>query len=377
MMRLGRELDAARARVVERGLTAEAVGQLTSVVAGLSLEALAAVKQQLKRFFSDQPWTQDDDEALADAVGPGAGDGRHELAPGLTLAWGWEEDRFRLRVQGDSPTGPERDDPSGSKLSQTFDGPVVPEATPSPRTIRFGTPPLHSGPSRSYDSATAAAADPHVARIFADFEAVTNVLVGPAFVAVTISRPDRWETLLGPILRAVTDEFIRDDPGSPAGPEPPVTRSVDVGSQDQAPPGSRRLERAWAELGTLRAEQAVDLERILEASRDAQPARRQVAAALLADAPPEAAAPAWQRLLGDPSRMVRRSVLDAVTGASRQELRPLLEQALDDTDAWVRWKALRGIAALGAQLSRTAVEAHATDPDFRVRLEAAQVIASL
>jgi HEAT repeat protein len=70
-------------------------------------------------------------------------------------------------------------------------------------------------------------------------------------------------------------------------------------------------------------------------------------------------------------------VLDAVTGASRQELRPLLEQALDDTDAWVRWKALRGIAALGAQLSRTAVEAHATDPDFRVRLEAAQVIASL
>jgi hypothetical protein len=93
------ELDAARARVVERGLTAEAVGHLNDVVSGLSLEALGPVKQALKRFFSDQPWTDADDAALADAVGAGDGSGREELEPGLTLVWGWEDGRFRLRVE--------------------------------------------------------------------------------------------------------------------------------------------------------------------------------------------------------------------------------------------------------------------------------------
>jgi adenine deaminase len=93
------ELDAARARVVEHGLTADAVGHLNEVVSGLSLEALGPVKQALKRFFSEQPWTEADDAALADAVGAGSGTGRSELEPGLTLVWGWEDGRFRLRVE--------------------------------------------------------------------------------------------------------------------------------------------------------------------------------------------------------------------------------------------------------------------------------------
>jgi hypothetical protein len=92
-------LDAARARVVERGLTPEAIGHLNEVVTGLSLDALGPVKQALKRFFSDQPWTDADDAALADAVGTGAGTGRKELEPGLTLVWGWDDGRFRLRVE--------------------------------------------------------------------------------------------------------------------------------------------------------------------------------------------------------------------------------------------------------------------------------------
>lgn len=91
--------QADRARVVERGLTADAVAQLTPVVSNLPLEALAPVKQLLKRFFSDQPWTDADDQALADAVGPGSGRGREELEPGLTLVWGWSDGRFRLRVE--------------------------------------------------------------------------------------------------------------------------------------------------------------------------------------------------------------------------------------------------------------------------------------
>jgi hypothetical protein len=102
MASLGPDLDAARARVVERGLTPDAVGALTGVVDGLSLEALGPVKQLLKRFFSDQPWTEEDDDALADAIGSGAGEGRAELETGLTLTWSWEAGSFRLRVESET-----------------------------------------------------------------------------------------------------------------------------------------------------------------------------------------------------------------------------------------------------------------------------------
>ncbi|MGH9178824.1 MAG: HEAT repeat domain-containing protein, partial [Acidimicrobiales bacterium] len=90
----------------------------------------------------------------------------------------------------------------------------------------------------------------------------------------------------------------------------------------------------------------------------------------LADAPAEAAAPVWARLVADPSRVVRRAAVDAVVGARRQDLRPLLESALGDADAWVRWKALRGLAELGSGPSAPAIERLLQDPDFRVRLEA-------
>ncbi len=102
-MKLGPEFDAGRTQVVEHRLTVQAVGQLTEVVSGLSLEALAPVKQLLKRFFSQEAWTEADDEALADAVGPGVGGGHSELEPGLALVWGWEDGRFRLRVESSGP----------------------------------------------------------------------------------------------------------------------------------------------------------------------------------------------------------------------------------------------------------------------------------
>jgi len=377
---LGPELDAARARVVDRGLSAEGASQLLQVVSGLSLEELGRVKQLLKRFFSPDPWSAADDEALADAVATEAGAGRHELEPGLTLVWGSEGDRFRLRVeqQGSDLSGaPPASAPGvgAGDLGGTFDGVVVPEATPSPRTIRFATPPQHSGPARNYDTEAAASGDRRVARLFADFEQVTNVLVGPEFVAVTVVRPDLWEQLLAPVLRAVADEFAAgdDEVESPRDSEAPMTMTLSAGS-DEAVREPRRLERAWAELGALRADQAEHLDGVLAAARDSEPARRQVAAALLNDAPVDVAARAWERLLADSSRVVRRSTVDAVAGAGREELRPLLERALDDQDAWTRWKALRGIADLGVGSSRAAVEARGADPDFRVRLEAARVL---
>jgi HEAT repeats/Scaffold protein Nfu/NifU N terminal len=383
---VGPELDAARARVVERGLVREAFAQLTPVVVGqgLSVEALGPVKQLQKRFFSEVPWTGADDEALADAIGPGDdGTERYELEPGLTLSWGWEGGRFRLRVAGDPPVEVSSHGGATVDLGATFDGVVVPEATPSPRTIRFATPPLHHGASRAYASAAAASDDPPVARLFHAFDAVTDVLVGPDFVAVTIARPDRWESLLEPMLRTVTEEFAGDrrtEPGETTAPPSPVgqastdTRAETGRATDGRP--RRRLEIAWADLGALRADQADDLDRVLAAARAEEPARRQVAAVLLAGAPPDVASAAWARLLDDPSRTVRRSAIDTVVDADRETLRPLLERALDDSDPWVRWKALRGIARLGADASRAAVEAHAADPDFRVRLEAARLFSN-
>jgi Scaffold protein Nfu/NifU N terminal/HEAT repeats len=360
----GPELDAARARVVERGLTAEAAAQLLQVVSGLSIEDLGTVKQLVKRFFSTESWTAEDDDALAEAVAADPGAGRYELEPGLALLWGSEHGRFRLRVERDTD------------LEATFDGAVVPEATPSPRTIRFATPPLHSGPARTYDSSEPPADDKRVARLFADFDDVTNVLVGPDFVAVTVARPDVWERLLVPVLRTVTDEFTAAEEDEPPAQEPaaPMTITLSTGAGD-AERQPRRLERAWTELGALRADQPDHLDRVVEAARDPEPARRQVAAALLVDAPADIAARTWQRLLGDPSRVVRRSTVDAMAGAKREELRPLLERAAGDVDAWARWKALHGIAELGVDASRDVVEARAGDPDFRVRLEVARMLA--
>src|SRR5215211_2223002 len=185
-----------------------------------------------------------------------------------------------------------------------FDGVVVPEATPSPRAVRFATPSLHTGASRAYESAGAAAADPRVARLFDEFDEVTNVLVGPDFVAVTISRPDRWETLLAPVLRTITEEFTGDELRERSEHEAPVVVSLQVGRDESDSRAPRRLERAWAELGMLRPDRGEHLDRVLAATRDAEPARRQVAGTLLADAPPAAAIRAWERLLDDPSRGV-------------------------------------------------------------------------
>src|SRR5205807_3408570 len=54
-----------------------------------------------------------------------------------------------------------------------------------------------------------------------------------------------------------------------------------------------RLEQAWADLGHLRPERPEDLAAVLAAARDDEPARRQVAASLLREAPPDVASRTW------------------------------------------------------------------------------------
>ncbi|HET7718865.1 MAG TPA: NifU N-terminal domain-containing protein [Acidimicrobiales bacterium] len=366
----------ARQLVAERNLAAAAFGHLTEAFMTLPFEALGPVKTLLKRYLAAGPWSAEDDDALAAAVGAGEGWWERELDPDVALAFGWEDGRFRVEVRSatPAPTAPP------SPLDATFDGPVVPEATPNPRSIRFGFGhPVNTGSSRWYESATAAAADPPVARLFAEFDRVTNVLVGPDFVAVGLRRPDDWEALLAPILAVVTEEFADPDESGPAVPVGSAGGPAWLagGARAGAGDGDRRLtrlERAWRDLGSLRPADPHDLAQVLDAAAGPDAPRRQVAANLLREGDPAAARVAWAHLLHDSVRAVRRATVDAMVDAGREELRPLLEDALGDADAWVRWKALRGLVELGPAPSRSAIVARADDPDFRVRLEAAAAL---
>ena len=258
--------------------------------------------------------------------------------------------------------------------AETFGSPVVPEATPNPRTIRFVTGPIHTGPSRWYASAVDVD-DTRAGALFTEFDAIDNVLVGPDFVAVGLHRPDDWEALLVPVLRIVATQFTAT--ADALRPERSAPTMNDETVASRTPPVRERstdLERAWRELGALRPDRRDDLDRILAARSSSNVADRQVAARLLVDADPAVARLAWDGLLADASRTVRRATIDAIVDTERAALRPLLERGLRDLDPWIRWKALRGLVVLGIEPSRDAVAPLATDGDFRVRLEATSAL---
>ncbi|MGI9022541.1 MAG: HEAT repeat domain-containing protein [Acidimicrobiales bacterium] len=394
----------ARRLVVERDLVRAAFEHLTfDAFMTLPFEALGPTKALLRRFFSDEPWTAADDDALAAAVGAGEGRWQRDLDDDLVLEYGWADGRFIIRVAmfPDAPSGPSNlspdahSDQAGSPdgfdgpgraseyLAGTFDGPVVPEATPNPRTIRFQVGPIHDGPSRWFESpASAGNDDPGVARLFGQFDEVTNVLVGTDFVAVGLRRPGDWERLLRPVLAVVTEEFAPAGAGaaSVSGTGPARVTGGPAGAGSGPPTGRpsgghlTRLEQAWRDLGALRPADAADLALVRAAATGDDPSHRQVAANLLREADAAVAAGLWAAMVTDPVWSVRRAAVDAMVDVDRQELRPMLEAALADRDAWVRWKALRGLARLGPDPSRAAITAHADDPDFHVRLEAAAAL---
>jgi hypothetical protein len=362
--------DECRREVATRGLTPAAVAHLTRDALGrVDFAVLTPVKGLLKRFFSEEPWTTDDDRSLAEYVGAGEGWWEHTLTDDLVLRFGWRQGAFGLDVTR----------PAGGRglVAETFDLPVVPEATPNPRSIRFVTGPIHDGPSRWYESA-AGVDDPRVAQLFADFDDVDNVLVGPDFVAVGLRRPDRWEDLLVPVLRVVAAQFTPDSALVGAAPpaESLARSTVPPRATSERSPDERgsHLERAWRELGRLRPDQPDELEQLLAAAESPTIADRQVAARVIAGAAPDTAASVWERLLGDPSRSVRRAVVDAMVDAERPALRRLLERAVTDADAWTRWKAISGLVGIGIDASRSVVAPLASDPDFRVRLETASAL---
>ena len=384
--------DQCRREVAARGLVPDAAAHLTRDALGhVEFSQLAPLKGLIKQFFSDRPWTTDDDQALAGLMGPGEGWWSHVLGGDFELEFGWRDGDFRIELSpaahGTEAAAPDAAEPDAAEqkdpiehvgrvelMADTFATAVVPEATPNPRTIRFVTGPIHTGPSRWYASAVDVD-DPRAAALFAEFDAIENVLVGPDFVAVGLHRGGDWEALLGPVLGAVATQFT----GTPDSPRPaptaPTTNEAPAPSRTPSPrDGGTDVERAWRELGTLRADRPSDLDRILVARSSSNIADRQVAARLLVDADPAVAQLAWDELLADASRTVRRATVDAMVDTERAALRPLLERALHDSDPWIRWKALRGLVGLGIDPSRVAVTPLATDADFRVRLEAASAL---
>src|SRR5437764_11781706 len=131
----------ARYLVVERNLVRRAFGHLTTdAFLSLPFESLGPTKTLLKRYFSLEPWGPAEDEALARAVGTGEGSWRRQLDDELVLVYGWDDGAFSLHVTaGETAASATAASPADPSLAESFDGPVVPEATPNPRTIRFRT----------------------------------------------------------------------------------------------------------------------------------------------------------------------------------------------------------------------------------------------
>ncbi len=204
-------IDAARAAVSNRGLTAAASAHLTAEVAMLlPFEDLGTFKTLLKRFFSTQPWTSEDMADLDALVRPHLTSGwwEHDL-DGITMSHGIVDGTYRLWVTGGGASNP-------SVFDRTFTGPVIPEPTPHPRKVKFtiGGPPSPGVWYQREEPGT----DPRVRRLF-DEPDVTDVMVAGDFVTVGLDRSSMWENRLDPMLDLVTGLF---GAGGDERPEAPI-----------------------------------------------------------------------------------------------------------------------------------------------------------
>ena len=200
------DLDDARRRIAAADLVAAATNHLTSdLYVHLEFSDLVATKTLLKRFFSAQPWSDEDAEKLSTIllrnVPEPSGWFEHDLGSGLVLAHGFDDGVYRLWASGG--TGDE-----ASIFDRVFSGPVQPEATPNPRHVRFvlGGVPAPGVWYRAGDDVD----DSGAAALLADKD-VTDVLVAGDFVAVGLRRAAMWEDRLDDLVSTVTELFWTPD----------------------------------------------------------------------------------------------------------------------------------------------------------------------
>jgi len=356
------DLDATRSAIAARELTATASGYLTTDIAmQLPFEALGPFKTLLRRFFSSESFTEADRAELSTVVTAHVGDGwwEHDLGGGILLRHGVAGGRYVIWVSGAESGGP-------SVFDRVFDGPIVPEATPHPRKVKFvvgGVP----APGRWYlRHDPEAGEDSRVERLFAEPD-VTDVMVAGDFVTVGIGSRASWEHRLEPLLALVT-ELFGDESDSPLV---PPERTRDELLEEAGGSAGERPE----ELHLLDPDLEEDRTRLLGALESIDPKVRRVAVAILLESTEASIRDgAVQSGFSDQSRIVRRATVDAAADSGLESFRSMFEAALRDADAWIRWKAVRSLGELGIGSSRSAIEGASEDDDFQVRFEAARVL---
>ena len=355
------DLDASRRTVAAKELIATASGYLTTDVAmQLPFEALGPFKTMLRQFFSPEPWSDDDATRLSDLVAPHVPDGwwEHSLGHGLTLSHGVRAGTYELLVSGGSTS-------ASSVFDLVFSGPVVPEATPHPRKVKF-TIGGEASPGVWYRRTDPDAPEDHrVKRLFAEQD-ITDVMVAGDFVTVGIERTSSWELRLEPLLELVKELFW----------DPKAEMSAPARTRDELIQEGRDASVAPrpAELHLVNPDDSEERRRLHDGQDSPDARTRRISVAVLAESADEAVRrAAVTRGYADASRVVRRTAIDAAAGTLDEGLRDLFETALDDEDAWIRWKAVRAIDEIGLETSTTPVSALADDPDFQVRFEVARV----
>jgi hypothetical protein len=349
----------ARVRVAEAGLTPVAVERIARTSFGrMPITLVDRARAHLGRFFSDGPWSVEDDAALSALVGPGDGWNQEDLAPGIRVGYGWRGGNFKVDVDADEPngdgtsTGASDETPSPLEehertLGDTFEEYMVMEAGRNPAELRFSTGPGTTRGSGRFtreeqgDSAS-------VAALFRDFDEIESIRIEPGVVCVTMRDPQCWYDDLLQVFDAINAAFV-----------PP-----------RAIPPDRQYERALSEIGTLSVAEPRDLARILDATTSPDAAYRRLAMAKLETADPIVVQKPWSRALEDSSRAVRRAAFRAMAHVARPDLRPMFERALVDKDPCVRYYGLRGLAQIGVGRADQSVERKKRDDDVRVRFAA-------
>jgi hypothetical protein len=368
---VAQDRDAARLRIARAGLTQGAVERVSRTSFGrMPITLVDRARAQLRRFFSEGPWTVEDDAGLSGLVGPGEGWTEEELAPGIRLNFGWRGGSFKVEIVIDPAAGAgagaaageggtavdadaHADDPPTTfplherTLGDTFEEFVLIEAGRNPAELRFATGPVTAGKAGRFtrdEQGTSAA----VAALFREFDEIELVRIELGSVSVALASPEQWRDILLDVFDTVTAAFV-----------PPRVNQPD-----------RQHERAVAEIGSLDVTNPRDLTRLLDATTSPDPAFRCLAAAKLELADPLLVAKPWTHSLEDSSRAVRRAAIRAAAHVARPDLRLLFERALGDKDPCVRYYALRGLAQIGVGRADQSVERRKLDDDLRVRFAA-------
>lgn len=350
------DLDEARRRIAAAELVGVASNHLTEdLYRELEFSDLVAIKNLLKRFFSAQPWSEDDaarlDTLLARNVAEPTGWFEHDLGSGLRLMHGFDDGTYQLWATGGA--GGE-----ASIFDRVFSGPVQPEATPNPRHVRFvvGGSPAPGVWYRPGDDID----DSRVGELLDDPD-VTDVLVAGDFVAVGLRRASMWKDRLDEMVAVVERLFWSPDRAT-ATHEGPTRDELVAGQTSGA-------------LHLLNPDDPASRTQLESALESTDPRRRRMAVATLAQSADAGyAVDTLVTAYRDSSRIVRRTAIDAAVDLESEDVRLLLESALDDEDDWIRWKAVKGLSDIGLSTSTGAVSALADDPDFQVRFEVAAAL---